>query len=250
MARQDAASFDGKVVVITGGAGGIGAATARAFTASGARVALLDKVAADAVAGATGLALCLDLTKEDEVARAIAQIVELFGKIDVLFNNCGVGANLDAEAGRPIVMRGSRDADETDFDFVIDTNLKSALWATKHAVPRMPPQEGSCIVTSSSIWSNGRHVGAAAYTAGKAALSSLALNWAYEFAPIRSVALVLGAIDTPMCRLNPQSAEEIEQRTLVRRMGTPAEVAEAVLFVAGCRFVNATQIVVDGGNRT
>jgi NAD(P)-dependent dehydrogenase (short-subunit alcohol dehydrogenase family) len=90
-------------------------------------------------------------------------------------------------------------------------------------------------------------MGAIGYTASKAALSSLTLNWAYEFAPIRAVALVLGAIDTPMCRLNPQSADEIRNRTLVRRIGRPEEVADAVLFVAGCGFLNATEITLDGG---
>lgn len=240
------ARFKDKAVVITGGAGGIGLATVRAFLAEGAHVALLDKVPADAVP--TGaLPLVLDLAREDEVRAGVAQVVRAFGKIDVLFNNCGVGANIDATLGRAIVMRGTLDANNEDLDFVIDNNLKSAIWVTKHVAPHMPRSESSCIVTSSSVWSRGQHVGAIAYTASKAALSSLTLNWAREFTPVRAIALVLGAIDTPMCRLNPQSADEIRNRTLVRRIGRPTEVADAVLFAAGCGFLNATEIVLDGG---
>ncbi len=241
--------FRDKAVVITGGAGGIGLATVRAFLAEGANVALLDRRPADAVP--TGaLPLVLDLAREDDVRGGVDRIVRAFGKIDVLFNNCGVGANVDVDLGRPVVMRGTLDADAEDLDFVMGNNLKTAIWVTKHVAPHMPRSESSCIVTSSSVWSRGRHVGAIAYTASKAALSGVTLNWAHEFAPIRAVALVLGAIDTPMCRLNPQSAEEIESRTLVRRIGRPAEVAEAVMFVAGCGFLNATEIVLDGGNQS
>ena len=241
------ARFKDKAVVVTGGAGGIGDAAVRAFLAEGARVALLDKMPADPVpAGA--LPLVLDLAKEDEVRSGIEQVVRAFGKIDVLFNNCGVGANVDATLGRPVVMRGTLQARDEDLDFVIENNLKTAIWVTKHVAPHMPPSESSCIVTSSSVWSRGRHVGAFAYTATKAALSSLTVSWAHEFAPIRAVALVLGAIDTPMCRLNPQSEDEILRRTLVRRIGRPAEVADAVLFVAECGFINATEIALDGGS--
>jgi NAD(P)-dependent dehydrogenase (short-subunit alcohol dehydrogenase family) len=240
------ARFKDKAIVVTGGAGGIGLATVRAFLAEGARVALLDKIPADRVPiGA--LPLVLDLAKEDEVRGGVDQVVRAFGKIDVLFNNCGVGANVDATFGRQIVMRGTLQANEDDLDFVIDNNLKTAIWVTKHVAPHMPRSESSCIVTSSSVWSRGRHVGAIAYTASKAALSSLTLNWAYEFAPVRSVALVLGAIDTPMCRLNPLSVDEVQSRTLAGRMGRPVEVADAVLFAAGCGFLNATEIVLDGG---
>jgi 3-oxoacyl-[acyl-carrier protein] reductase len=241
------ARFEDKAVVVTGGAGGIGLATVRAFLAEGARVALLDKIPADPVpAGA--LPLVLDLAKEDEVRGGVEEVMRAFGKIDILFNNCGVGANVDATLGRPIVMRGTLEVNDDDFDFVIDNNLKTAIWVTKHAAPHMPRSESSCIVTSSSVWSRGQHVGAIAYTASKGALSSLTLNWAYEFAPVRAVALVLGAIDTPMCRLNPQLGDGVQSPTLVGRIGHPAEVADAVLFVAGCGFLNATEMVLDGGS--
>lgn len=239
--------FKDKAVVITGGAGGIGLATVRAFLAEGARVALLDKMPADPVPSGA-LPLVLDLANEEEVCGGVEQVVRAFGKIDVLFNNCGVGANVDATLGRPIVMRGTLQANEEDLNFVIDNNLKTAIWVTKHVAPHMPRSESSCIVTSSSIWSRGKHVGAIAYTASKGALSSLTLNWAYEFAPIRAVALVLGAIDTPMCRLNPLTANEVQSGVLVGRIGRPAEVADAVLFIAGCGFLNATELALDGGS--
>jgi NAD(P)-dependent dehydrogenase (short-subunit alcohol dehydrogenase family) len=239
--------FKDKTVVVTGGAGGIGLATVRAFLAESANVALLDKTSLDS-APSGALPLVADLTKEEEVRRGIERIVQEFGKIDLLFNNCGVGANADANLGRPIVMRGTLEANSEDLDFVIENNVKTAIWVTKHVVPHMPRSETSCIVTSSSVWSRGKLPGAFAYTASKGALSSLTLSWAYEFAPIRAVALVLGAIDTPMCRLNPLTADEVRNQALVGRIGLPTEVADAVLFIAGCGFLNATELALDGGS--
>jgi 3-oxoacyl-[acyl-carrier protein] reductase len=237
--------FKDKVVVVTGGAGGIGLATVRAFLAEGARVALLDKRRADPVP--TGaLALVSDLAKEVEVHGAVEQVVCAFGAVDVLFNNCGDCANLDADLGRPVVMQGTLRANEDDLNLVLNNNLKTAIWVTKHFVLHMPRSESSCIVTSSSVWSHGRHVGTIGYTASKAALSGLTLNWAYEFSPVRAVALVLGAIDTPKCRLNAQSAAEVRSQTLAGRMGRPSEVVDAVLFVTACGFLNATELVLDG----
>jgi NAD(P)-dependent dehydrogenase (short-subunit alcohol dehydrogenase family) len=262
--------FSGKVVIVTGGAGGIGAATALAFLAEGARVAILDKAPMSLFAFADKLKpegahvacndsaqidhihpdvlpIIMDLTIEDGVRRAIDEVVRQFGKIDILFNNCGVGANLDHQLGRRVVMRGIADMTEEDFDLVLATNLKSAIWLTKYSSPHMPKTEASCIISSSSIWSAGRKPGALAYTASKAALTSVTLSLAYEVTPVRAVALILGAIDTPMFRFNPRSAEEIATETLARRPGRPDEVAEAVLFIAACHYLNATEIILDGG---
>jgi len=264
------ARFNNTVVVVTGGAGGIGSATVRAFLAQGARVAILDRAPINVVAFADAfeeggvlvekhdtahldhihpniLPVVTDLTMEDGVQRAIDKIVRHFGKIDILFNNCGVGANLDYELGRTVVMRGTTDMTEEDFDLVLATNLKSAIWLTKYSAPHMPKTEASCIISSSSIWAAGRKPGALAYTASKAALSSITLSWAYELTPIRAIALILGAIDTPMFRFNPQSTEETANCTLARRPGRPEEVAEAVLFIAACHYLNAVELILDGG---
>jgi NAD(P)-dependent dehydrogenase (short-subunit alcohol dehydrogenase family) len=195
------------------------------------------------------LTLALDLAVEDEVRRGVDEVVRRFGKIDVLFNNCGVGANLDEQLGRRVVMRGALDVTEDDFDSVVASNLKSAVWLTKHAAPHLPKSEASCIISSSSVWARGRLPGALAYTASKAALSSVTLSWAYELAPVRAIALVLGAIDTPMFRANPLSTEDGASGAPTRRPGRPEEVADAVLFAAGCYYLNATEIVLDGGGR-
>jgi 3-oxoacyl-[acyl-carrier protein] reductase len=126
------------------------------------------------------------------------------------------------------------EANEDDVDLVLATNLKNALWLAKHCAPHMPKTEKSCIITSPSIWAEGRKPGAVAYTASKAALTGVARSWAYELSPIRSVSMTLGAIDTPMYRLNLESTEAIARETLAARPGRPGEVAEAVLFIASC----------------
>ena len=93
-------------MAVTGGAGGIGSATVQAFVGEGVRVAILDK-APIVHAHADTLPLVLDLSKEEQVRRGVEEIVRRFGKIDILFNNCGVGANLDQQLGRRVVMRGT-----------------------------------------------------------------------------------------------------------------------------------------------
>jgi NAD(P)-dependent dehydrogenase (short-subunit alcohol dehydrogenase family) len=238
--------FSGKVVVVTGGAGGIGSATVRAFLSEGARVAILDKAPIEYTHTDT-LPLVLDLSKEEHVRRGIEEIIQRFGKIDILFNNCGVGANLDQQLGRRVVMRGTRDVTDEDIEMVLATNLKSAIWLTKYCAPHMPQTEASCIISSSSIWAMGHKPGAVAYTASKAALSSVSKSWAYELTPIRAVTLILGAIDTSMFRFNPASAEETIRCTLAGRAGRPEEVAETVLFIASCHYLNAAEIHLDGG---
>ena len=74
------------------------------------------------------------------------------------------------------------------------------------------------------------------------------MNWAYQFAPIRSVSVALGAIDTPMFRANPEGAKEVSKKTLLQRVGTPQEVAETFVYIAGCDYLTATEFVLDGGS--
>ncbi len=238
--------FVDKIVVVTGAASGIGLATARAFLSEAKSLSFNNERPPDFGSGA--LRLVLDASCEAQVKRCIDSVVGEFGRIDVLFNNCGIGANLDARTGRAVVMQTTEQAQDADIDFVLANNLKSAIWFVKYGLRHMPKNDGSCIMSSSSIWSEGRIPGAVAYTASKAALTAVTVSWAYSHAPIRAVALVLGAIDTPMFRSNPTAALEIATRTLLRRVGRPEEVAEAVLFIASCRYLTATEIILDGGN--
>jgi pteridine reductase len=86
------------------------------------------------------------------------------------------------------------------------------------------------------------------YAVSKTALVLASRNWAREFAPIRSISIILGGIDTPMLRANPHSKKEIADETLLKRAGTPQEVAETVLYIARNNYITATEIYLDGGS--
>ncbi len=240
-------SLKGKVVLVTGGMGGIGRATASCFTSLGATVVLTDK-AQQSVPGEEYCFIPANAASEQEIAEAVSQVVKLFGRIDVLINNCGVGANLDHAEGRAIVCQTAENFNSEDFDRVMTVNLKSAIWFVKHTVPHIPRNDESAIISASSIWSRGKLHYALPYATSKAALSIATLNWAYQFAPIRSVAIIIGGIDTPMLRTNPNGTREVAEQTLLKRAGKPEEIAETYAFVASCRYITATEIVVDGGS--
>ncbi len=236
--------MQGKRVLITGGSSGIGLAAVKRFIAAGATVISIDMKRSSAVETVDA-----DCSVEREVADAIAFVAARFdGVIDVLINNAGVGANLDHVKGRAIVCQTTSQLKADDFGRVMANNCLSAAWLVKHAVAHMPKNDSSVIISASSIWSRGKLHYAAPYTASKAALSALSMSWAYELAPIRSVGIVIGGIDTPMLQTNPNGATEVAEQTLLRRPGTPEEVAEAYYFAAACRYLTATEIVVDGGS--
>lgn len=237
----------GKRVLITGGAGGIGFAAAKMFAEAGAHVVTTDLVSS--VEDKRMRHIIGDAAEEDSANSIVSKACSLLnGRIDILVNNCGVGANLDHQEGRAIVCQTAVDFDNQDFDRVMAINFKSAVWFVKHVIPHMPKDDGSVIISASSIWSRGKLHYALPYAASKGALSVAAMNWAYQFAPIRSVGIVIGGIDTPMLRTNPNGAKEVAEQTLLKRAGNPEEIAKAYLFAAACRYLTATEIVVDGGS--
>jgi 3-oxoacyl-[acyl-carrier protein] reductase len=241
--------FSGKNVLITGASGGIGLATKRLFAGLGANVIGTDLYfpkpdeSKDFTQFIQG-----DTSKQVEVKNIVEEVIRNFESIHVLINNCGVGANLDHSEGRSIVCQTAIDLDRDDFMRVMDINLLSAVWFVKYIIPHMPKDDGSCIVSASSIWSRGVLHYALPYSISKAALSVAALNWARQFAPIRSIGVVLGGIDTSMLRTNPEGVKEVGEQTLLRRAGTPEEAAETYVYAASCRYLTATEIVLDGGS--
>ena len=240
-------SLKGKTVLITGGTGGIGWASSKAFAKAGAKVVVSD--IKPPIEPDEGLVFVeADATDEDEVKRVVEEAVDRFGKIDVLINNCGAGANLDHELGRPVVFRTGLDMSKADFDQLVEINFWSAVFFVRHTISHMPNSDRSCIISASSIWSRGRLHSALPYAASKAALSLAARNWAYQFAPIRSVSVALGAIDTPMFRANPEGGKKVSEGTLLRRVGTPEEAAATFVYIAGCNYLTATEIFLDGGS--
>lgn len=174
--------LEGQAAVITGGTRGLGLAIAQALTAEGAAVGLLargggamdDAVAKLSAAGADALALPADVTREDEVARAIRAAMERWGRIDVLVLNAGTwkASKLD-------------ETSEAEWDMLLDLNLKGAFLTLKHAVPFLRAQRRGTVIGISSLGGTVGQSGAAAYAASKWGLTGLLESAALELKPDR-----------------------------------------------------------------
>jgi NAD(P)-dependent dehydrogenase (short-subunit alcohol dehydrogenase family) len=241
-----AGRLNGKVCVITGAAGGIGAATAEAFTREGARV-----VGVDLHDGSPGeLALAVDVTDEAAVRDMYARVRDELGGIDVLFNNAGISPDDDTS-----VLDTSLEA----WQRVQDVNLKSVFLCCKHGIPHLlendPPTRGSVINTASFVAVMGAATSQISYTASKGGVLSLTRELGVEFARrgVRVNALCPGPIDTPLLRELFAKDPEKAQRRLVHvpmgRFGRAEEIANGVHFLASdeSSFMTATTFLVDGG---
>ncbi len=242
--------FTGKVAFVTGAASGIGRATAVAFAAEGARVAILDRTedalrdTADAVRNAGGevLVIACDVSKPEQVEAAIARTVETFGRLDVAFNNAGV-----ENKAAPVA-----EIELDEWDRILDINLRGTFVCMKHELAQMVRQ-GSGVVVNTSSGAGVRGVaGGAAYAASKHAIIGLTKSAALDYAKsnIRVNAVLPGNIETPMMDRftggHIQNAIDLEP---VGRLGKPEEIAEAVLWMSANlgAFVTGASISVDGG---
>jgi NAD(P)-dependent dehydrogenase (short-subunit alcohol dehydrogenase family) len=241
-----AGRLDGKVCVITGAAGGIGAATAEAFAREGARV-----VGVDLHDGSPGdLALAVDVTDEQAVHDMYARVREELGRIDVLFNNAGISPDDDTSVLDTTLEAWQR---------VQDVNLKSVFLCCKHGIPHLldndPPTRGSVINTASFVAVMGAATSQISYTASKGGVLSLTRELGVEFARrgVRVNALCPGPIDTPLLRELFAKDPEKARRRLVHvpmgRFGRAEEIANGALFLASdeSSFMTATTFLVDGG---
>jgi NAD(P)-dependent dehydrogenase (short-subunit alcohol dehydrogenase family) len=241
-----AGRLDGKVCVITGAAGGIGAATAEAFAREGAKV-----VGVDLHDNSPGdLALAVDVTDSDAVRAMYARVREELGRVDVLFNNAGISPEDDTS-----VLDTSLEA----WQRVQDVNLKSVFLCCKHGIPHLlendPPMCGSVINTASFVAVMGAATSQISYTASKGGVLALTRELGVEFARrgVRVNALCPGPIDTPLLRELFAKDPEKAQRRLVHvpmgRFGKAEEIANGVLFLASdeSSFMTATTFLVDGG---
>jgi NAD(P)-dependent dehydrogenase (short-subunit alcohol dehydrogenase family) len=236
--------LEGKVCVITGAKGGIGAATAAAFAREGATVVGVD-LAEDSPGD---LALACDVTEEDAVREVYARVRSEYGHVDVLFNNAGISPNDDASVLDTTLEAWQR---------VQDVNLKSVFLCCKHGIPHLLENEhgGSVINTASFVAVMGAATSQISYTASKGGVLALSRELGVEFARrgVRVNALCPGPVDTPLLReLFAKDPEKAARRLVHVPMGRFAraeEIAAAALFLASeeSSFVTATTFLVDGG---
>lgn len=244
-----------KVALITGGASGIGRATAHLFAEHGAAVAIVDldvaggEETAREITGRSGRALFLpgDVSRADDCAEVVDQTVSTLGGLDILFNNAGI-----------ILRTSVVDTVEEDWDRVMAVNVKSVYLMSKHAVPVMAKAGGGVIINTSSGWGLAGGHNAVAYCASKGAVVNLTRAMAIDHGGqnIRVNCLCPGDTDTPMLRHEAEQLGEpldeflvqAEQRPLARLI-QPEDIAQAALYLASeaAAAVTGTTLVVDGG---
>ena len=248
-------SLAGKRALITGGASGIGRATALLFARGGAAVSIvdLDEAGGQAVAhkiadeGGRAIFVRCDVSQAADCQRAVQQTVEKLGGLDILFNNAGV-------IRRASVLETS----EEEWDRVMAVNVKSVFLLSKCAIPFMAQAGGGVIINTASGWGlvGGRK--AAAYCASKGAVVLLTKAMALDHGDqnIRVNCLCPGDTDTPMLRHEARQLGESDEPFLVeaaerplQRIGQPEDIAQAALYLASdaSSFVTGTALVVDGG---
>jgi len=260
--------FRGRVALITGAAHGQGRAAALALAAEGAHIAALDVArqlgypgyglgSVEALQslveecrrlGVEALALPADVRDDRAVSAAVSQVVERFGRIDILFNNAGICA-----------YGLAHELSEEAWDAMLDINLKGAWIVARHVIPPMIAARRGVIINNSSIAGLRGMARLSHYAASKWGLVGLTKSWAIELAPynVRVVSLHPTAVNTPMndglAALEGATPREIAERSAGNLLDVPwiepADVAAAVVYLASdrARFITGSQFVIDAG---
>jgi NAD(P)-dependent dehydrogenase (short-subunit alcohol dehydrogenase family) len=247
--------LEGKTAIITGGASGIGRATALLLAREGASILIVDVNEAAgkqvereiSLSGGRGSFEVADVTRTADCRRAVQRGIEAFGGVSILFNNAG------------IIRRASIiDTSEEDWDRVMSVNVKSIFLMSREVVPLMAQSGGGVIINTASGWGLTGGSKAAAYCASKGAVVLLTKAMALDHGPqnIRVNCICPGDTDTAMLR---NEAEQLGENTSeflagsarrpLGRLGKPEEIAQAALYLAcdASSFVTGTALVVDGG---
>ncbi|MEV0278796.1 SDR family oxidoreductase [Streptomyces sp. NPDC050610] len=246
---MEANRFEGKVVIVTGGGSGIGAAAVHRFGREGATViaagrteAKLTVTAADAPAGSTVVTRVVDVADESAITALVTETAETYGRLDVLVNNAGTATSGTVEETGTAAWRS-----------ILAVNLDGVFFASRTALPHLRRVGGS-IVNVGSISGLGGDWGLAAYNAAKGGLvnltNAMALDHGHE--GVRVNAVHPGLTRTPMAVPLTENEDLIaayRKRIPMRRPAEPAEVADVIVFLASsdARFVNGVHIPVDGG---
>ena len=250
--------LEGKVAVITGGASGIGEASVSRFVAEGCKVVIADlqEARGERLAGVLGASAAFvrtDVTREDDVAGAIALAQSRFGRLDCLFNNAGYGG-----VNGPIASIPAQGFDDT-----MAVLLRGVFLGIKHAAPVMKRQGAGSIVSTASVAGLQAGYAGHVYSAAKAAVIHLTRSVAMELGEsgVRVNCICPGAIATPIFGKALGLSDEAADRTVdvmkvalakgqpIQRAGLPSDIAEAALWLASddAAFVNGHAMVVDGG---
>lgn len=245
----------GKVCIITGGAAGIGKATAEKFAAEGAKVVICDvnEEAGKALADSLGNDASfwkVNVVDRQEVQAWIDEVIERYGRIDVLINNAGItrdGQFVKFKEGEVVGQMG-----EDAFDAVIAVNLKGVFNCTQAVVPYMIKQGGGAIVSASSVVGLYGNFGQTNYAATKFAVIGMTKTWARELGKyqIRVNAVAPGFILTEMVQKMPEKVlDGMAAGTPLKRLGTPEEVAKVYAWLASdeASYIHGAVISVDGG---
>jgi NAD(P)-dependent dehydrogenase (short-subunit alcohol dehydrogenase family) len=239
--------LEGKVCVVTGAASGIGAATARAFAAEGARVVGVDLRDDYEGVEALELAIAASVADEQAVEHAYRRIREELGRIDVLFNNAGISPDDDTSV---------LDTGLGAWDRVIAVNLTSVFLCCKHGIPHLLEAGGGSVInTASFVAVMGAATSQIAYTASKGGVLAISREMGVQFARrgVRVNALCPGPVNTPLLRelfaKDPQRAARRLVHVPRGEFGEVEEIASAAVFLASdeSSYVNASAFMVDGG---
>ena len=245
-------SYENKAALVTGGTSGIGKASALAFARAGAKVVLTGRrqkegqAVADEIArtGGTAAFFQADFSREGEVQAAVDFVVTTYGRLDVAFNNAGL------EATGPLA-----EITEEKYREVFDINVWGVLCAMKHEIAAMLQNGGGAIVNTTSAFGHVGAAGVTVYVASKHAVEGMTKCVALEFAKqnIRVNTVSPGATATDMidrfAGKEGAARDGLEAMHPVGRLGQPAEIAAAVLYLCSdeARFTTGTSLKVDGG---